>query len=134
MKTTMKVLATVAIVVASIATSKAQDTIKATAEIVSSYVWRGSIATGNNSPNIQPTLAYGHGPLEIGIWGSTDFVGGYKEFDPYIAYTINSMFKVTVTDYDWTFYTPTGTQIKYFDYKNSETGHMFEGTIGITNI
>lgn len=123
----MKVLATTAFLVVGIATLKAQDTIKATAEIVSSYIWRGSLATSSPTPNFQPTLAYGHGPLEIGIWGSTNFTGDYKEFDPYVAYTINSSFKATLTDYDWNF-----AGVKYFNYKNAETGHMFEGTVGYT--
>ena len=29
--------------------------IKVTAELVSHYVWRGSMATGSPTPNIQPT-------------------------------------------------------------------------------
>src|SRR5664279_3380723 len=58
--------------------------IKVTADLVSHYVWRGSMATGSPTPNFQPTLAYTSKMLEVGVWGSTDFVGDYKEFDPYI--------------------------------------------------
>jgi hypothetical protein len=126
MKTKMRVLAIVAFIVAGFSALKAQDTIKATAELVSHYVWRGSMATGSPTPNFQPTFAYGHGSMEIGVWGSTDFIGSYKEVDPYISYGVSS-WKFTLTDYNWNF-----GRANYFNYKNSETGHMFEGSIGYT--
>jgi hypothetical protein len=47
------------------------------------YVWRGSMATGSPAANFQPTLAFTKVNFEIGVWGSTDFVGSYKEFDPF---------------------------------------------------
>jgi hypothetical protein len=99
---------------------------KVTADLVSHYVWRGSMATGSPTPNFQPTLAFTKGNFEIGVWGSTDFVGSYKEVDPYISYTAGS-FKLAFTDYNWNF-----DDVNYFNYKNSETGHRFEGTIGYT--
>ena len=101
---------------------------KVTADLVSSYVWRGSIATGNLTPNFQPNLAYSSGSFEIGIWGSTDFVGNYKEFDPYITLSTGHI-KFAVTDYDFNF-----SRANYFNYKNSETGHRIEGTIGFTGV
>ncbi len=75
---------------------------KVTADLVSTYIWRGTVASKN--PNIQPTMAIVAGGLELGIWGSTDFRGTYKEIDPYVAYTIKS-FKIGITDYDWNFQT-----------------------------
>jgi hypothetical protein len=131
MKTTMKVLATAAIVVASFATLKAQDSLKATAELVSHYVWRGSMATGSPTPNFQPTFAYDHKTFEIGVWGSTDFIGDYKEFDPYISYGMGS-WKFTVTDYNWNFANNASFKSKYFDYTNSTTSHRFEGSVSYT--
>ncbi|MCX6320256.1 MAG: hypothetical protein NTX93_00400 [Bacteroidia bacterium] len=97
---------------------------KVTADLVSHYVWRGSMATGSPTPNFQPTLAFTKGNFEIGVWGSTDFVGDYKEVDPYVSF-IAGQFKFAFTDYNWNF-----SQANYFNYKNSETGHRFEGTIG----
>ncbi len=97
-----------------------------TADLVSHFVWRGSMATGSPTPNFQPTLAYTKGNFEIGVWGSTDFVGSYKEVDPYIS-LITGQFKLTVTDYNWNF-----EKANYFNYTNSETGHRFEGSIGFT--
>jgi len=99
---------------------------KITADLVSSYVWRGSLATQNPVPNIQPSFSYTKGNFEIGVWGSTDFVGSYKEIDPYIFLT-SGQFKFVVTDYNWNF-----DRANYFNYKNSETGHRLEGTVGYT--
>jgi hypothetical protein len=100
--------------------------IKVTADLVSNYVWRGSIATGSPSPNFQPTLAYAKGNFEVGIWGTTDFIGSYKEFDPYISLIVGHL-KLAFTDYNWNF-----SRANYFNYKNSQTGHRFEGTVGFT--
>jgi hypothetical protein len=103
-----------------------QSYFKATADIVSQYVWRGSLATAHPTPNIQPTLAFTSGNFEVGVWGSTDFTGSYKEIDPYIAFTFSKI-KLGITDYNWNF-----DQAGYFNYKNSETGHRLEGTVGFT--
>jgi hypothetical protein len=96
--------------------------LKVTADIVSTYIWRGTVASLN--PNIQPTLAIVAGGFEAGVWGSTDFSGSYKEFDPYITYT-SRYFKLGISDYDWTF-----NNTSYFNYKSSETNHILEATIG----
>ncbi len=112
-------------------TTEAQSySVKVTADVVSSYVWRGvnspGIAAGGTlitmSPHFQPTYALTFGNLEVGAWGSTDFGGGYKEVDLYASYSAGS-FGVTVTDYNWSF------AHKYFNYKNEETDHIIEGTI-----
>lgn len=107
-------------------TSETTFPFKVTADLVSNYVWRGSMATGSPIPNFQPTLSYTKGNFEIGVWGSTDFVGDYKEFDPYVS-LIAGHFKLAFTDYNWNF-----GQADYYNYKNSETGHRFEGTVGFT--
>jgi hypothetical protein len=99
---------------------------KVTCDLVSIYVWRGSLATASATPNFQPALAFIKGNFEIGVWGSTDFVGSYKEVDPYISLTTGYI-KFGVTDYNWNF-----DQADYLNYKNSETGHKIEGTIGFT--
>jgi hypothetical protein len=107
-------------------TSEPVSPFKVTADLVSHYVWRGSMATGSPTPNFQPTLAYTKGNFEIGVWGSTDFVGSYKEVDPYVSLTSGQL-KFAVTDYNWNF-----DQANYFNLKNSETRHRVEGTIGFT--
>src|ERR1035437_3793654 len=82
--------------------AKAQEAVspspfKVTADIVSSYVWRGVLSTATPTPNIQPTFAFVKGNLEVGAWGSSDFNGSYKEVDLYASYTVKQL-KFTVTD------------------------------------
>jgi hypothetical protein len=97
---------------------------KVSADLVSHYIWRGSLSTGNLSPNIQPTLAYTNGNFEIGVWASTDFAGVYQEVDPYMS-VVTGKFKFAFMDYNWNF-----SKSDYFNYKNDETGHMLEGSAG----
>jgi hypothetical protein len=99
---------------------------KVTADLVNQYVWRGSLGTASPTPNFQPTLAFIKGNFEIGVWGTTDFAGTYKELDPYVSFTAGHL-KLAFTDYNWNF-----DQADYFNYTNSETGHRFEGTLGYT--
>jgi hypothetical protein len=106
--------------------SESTSPFKVNADLVSNYVWRGSLSTPTPSPNFQPSLAFTNGKLEIGVWGSTDLVGSYKEVDPYISVTAGQL-RLAITDYNWNF-----EKTNYFNYKNSETGHRFEGTVGFT--
>ncbi|MDP4183641.1 MAG: hypothetical protein Q8862_00590 [Bacteroidota bacterium] len=94
--------------------------LKVTADLVSSYVWRGVKAT--NTPNFQPTMAIVKNNFEAGVWGSTDFSGDYKEVDLNTSYTIGAL-KMGVTDYNWTFQKP------YFGYRHSNTDHIIEGSL-----
>ena len=107
-------------------TSEQASPFKVTADLVSQYVWRGSMATSSPTPNFQPTLAFTSGYFEIGVWGSTDFVGSYKEIDTYVLVT-KGLIKFGITDYNWNF-----DRADYFDFRNSKTGHRIEGTIGFT--
>jgi hypothetical protein len=117
------------VILTTIPVMKAQDSvqIKVTADLVSSYVWRGVLSTAKPTPNFQPTLAYCNKGLELGVWGSTDFIGSYKEVDPYISYT-KGLFKVTLTDYNWNFKNP------YFNFNNKETDHILEGALAYNGV
>jgi hypothetical protein len=84
------------------------------------------LATARATPNFQPAVAFMKENFEIGVWGSTDFAGSYKEVDPYISLTTRYI-KFGITDYNWNF-----DKADYFNFKNSETGHRIEGTIGFT--
>jgi len=106
--------------------STSTSTFKVTADLVSSYVWRGVLSTATPTPNFQPTLAFVKGGLEIGAWGSTDFTGSYKEADLYASYS-TGLLKFTVTDYYWMNTATTG--LRYFNYRNNETNHIFEGSV-----
>lgn len=93
------------------------------ADIVSSYVWRGMYQTG---PSIQPNIGMSYMGFSLTAWGSTDFStssDGYKakEFDLTLGYDIER-FHIAVTDYWWS-----GEGSRYGRYK---TDHYFEGTIG----
>jgi hypothetical protein len=111
---------------AQTADSISTSPLRVTADLVSSYVWRGVLSTLTPTPNFQPTLAFVTGGLEIGAWGSTDFTGSYKEADLYASYAAGPL-KFTVTDYYWLNTTTTG--LRYFNYKNTITNHIFEGSV-----
>ena len=108
---------------------EAPSPFKITADLVTSYYWRGVLSSA--TPNFQPTFSFTTGPLEIGVWGSTDFKAAYKELDLYASLTTGPL-KFTVTDYDFYFYNQiTGNYISnYFKYSNGNTSHIFEGSIG----
>jgi hypothetical protein len=107
-------------------TNKDVSSFRITADLVSCFVWRGSLATSGPTPNFQPTMAYAKGNFEIGAWGSTDFAGSYKEADLYGTFTTGPM-KLGLTDYNWNL-----SEVSYFNYKNSGTGHRLEGTVGFS--
>jgi len=116
------------ILVNSNAKANETDTTKTSAfnvssALVSSYVWRGSMATSSPTPNFQTNLSFTKGNFEIGVWGSSDFIGSYKEVDPYLSLTAGK-FKFLITDYNWDF-----DKADYFNYKNNETAHRVEAAI-----
>jgi hypothetical protein len=114
---------------AQTADSTSTSSYKVTADLVSSYVWRGVLSTATPTPNFQPTLAFVHGGLEIGAWGSTDFTGSYKEADLYVSFAKGPL-KFSVTDYYW--FNTTTTGLRYFNYKNNKTNHIFEGSVAFS--
>lgn len=129
-------IACILIVVVQFAKSqeKSKFSIKTSAELVSSYIWRGSPSYSSfNSqtilaPNIQPTLAFVNGSFEVGAWGSTDFTGSYQEMDLYALYTYKGI-TATVTDYFWD---ANWVSKPYFNYKSETTGHIIEGALAYT--
>lgn len=89
------------------------------ADLVSSYVWRGSkIGTG---PNIQPTVKYATGGLTVGAWGSFSFhdFGDFAEADLYASYATNFGLTVGLTDYYYQGF-------PYFSYAGDTASHAFE--------
>jgi hypothetical protein len=104
------------------------------ADLVSSYVWRGVAqeSSKGGSPNIQPTATYTLGAFSVGAWGSYAFSGDVKEVDLNATLALSSAFSVTVTDYNWNNSNNNVTTVgyaNYFNYKNNGTGHIFEGTL-----
>jgi len=89
------------------------------ADIVSSYVWRGSkIGTG---PNFQPSLKFEKGGFTLGAWGSTGFqdFGDVAEADLYTSYSFDFGLSIGLTDY---YYQGT----PYFQFQGDTSSHAFE--------
>ena len=98
--------------------ARAQESVElsAGADLVSTYVWRG---TRLASASIQPSLGVAYKGVSLGAWGSVDFDGQYKELDLSLAYEIKG-FSLMLTDY----YTAAGEN--YFG--NYKRGHLLEAT------
>jgi uncharacterized protein (TIGR02001 family) len=116
----VKKIAIAMVVLAATSSVKAQE-FKASADVVSSYVWRG---TKFSDVSIQPTLDFTKGGFSIGAWGSTGF-DGFIEADLYAKYAFGFGLTVGVTDY----YYP-GTS--YFDFTKATGGHGLEVNLGYT--
>jgi len=89
------------------------------ADVVSSYVWRGSkIGTG---PNIQPWLKFATGGFTLGAWGSSSFHFNTDvvEMDLYTSYAFGFGLTLGVTDY---YYQST----PYFQFQGDTSSHAFE--------
>jgi hypothetical protein len=107
------------------------------ADLVSRYIWRGS--DYGNSPAIQPAMAFSVAGFKAGFWGSYGVcqysqrindstvanMGNYSEFDMYVSYTLKGF---TLMAYDYFLPDPSNpnTGNKYFNFKNTTTGHALE--------
>ncbi len=110
------------------------------ADFFSRYIWRGY--DYGNSPAIQPNIDFSWNGLNIGAWGSYAFskhsiqvndttvvdAGNYSEVDLYVSYTYKW---ITLLVYDY--FTLNGLNPnegnRYFDYRNTTTGHTFEASL-----
>jgi len=69
------------------------------ADLVSSYIWRGSKA---GAFSIQPTVKYVNGGFTIGAWGSYDLTtGAPEEADLFTSYAFKFGLSLGVTDYHY---------------------------------
>ncbi|MDR2040383.1 MAG: hypothetical protein LBQ60_20905 [Bacteroidales bacterium] len=104
-------------------TSKAQVDYSLGADIVSSYIWRGSHCAGTS---IQPSMGLSVGGFSIGTWGSVDVGGfGLKEVDLTLGYSIGG-FSIGLSDYWWN-----GEEAyDYFRFKKDSSSHMLEVNLG----
>jgi len=104
LKTTF--LALVAVLALGTATAQeAESDFSVGADLVSSYVWRGT--QFGSGPAIQPGVSYATGGLEIGAWGSNSFsMNEGFEADLYAGYSFDFGLGIAITDYyfggDWT--------------------------------
>lgn len=92
------IMTTVLITVFSFLTTNKSTAQDLGADLVSSYVWRGT--QFGSGAHIQPWVSLSTGNLEFGAWGSfpTTASGGGNELDLYASYSFGS-FGLTVTNY-----------------------------------
>lgn len=114
----IKMMAVAMVLTMSVGALQAQE-FKASADVVSSYVWRGTKFSG---VSIQPTLDFTAGGFSIGSWGSAGF-DGFLEMDLYAKYAFDFGLTVGLTDY----YYP-GTS--YFDLSKTTGAHGLEVNLG----
>ncbi|MFV0537057.1 MAG: hypothetical protein ACK5M3_06735 [Dysgonomonas sp.] len=122
-------LAVILLSILSVSDAKAQSKVEVDlgADLVSSYVWRGSKAAGVSA---QPFISASLSNFTLGAWGSSDFKSseGYKEVDFYASYSIKGL-GLTITDYWW----DGNEAFRYFSSPaNGYGGHMLEGTVAYT--
>lgn len=87
------------------------------ADLVSSYIWRGSKA---GAFSIQPTVKYVNGGFTIGAWGSGDLTtGAPEEADLFTSYAFKFGLSLGVTDYHYN-------TSKLFESSN----HAIEANVG----
>ncbi len=94
------------------------------ADLVSSYVWRGSTLSGTS---IQPAMGIGIGGFYFGTWGSVDIAGkGFKEVDLLAEYSLGN-FKFGLYDYWFS----SDSAYNYFDYSD-DASHSLEANLSYT--
>jgi hypothetical protein len=101
-------------------TDKSKFGISVDADLVSSYVWRGTHVSGIS---FQPNVEISYNGFSLAAWGSSDFNNVINEFDWTLGYQ-NGGFLFAVTDYFGPYVsveTP-----GYFAKKS----HILEGTVG----
>jgi len=97
-------------------------------DVVSRYIWRGT--DFGRSPSIQPTLKLSAFGVSVGAWGAFTMSNTTptQEADLFLSYTTtNNLLTFTVNDY----FFPNDTVVRnrYYNYKESETAHILEGTV-----
>lgn len=106
----------------------AQDKVEASAgaDLVSSYIWRGTDCGG---VSIQPSLSVSYKGFSIGAWGSVSVnKEDTKELDLIVNYSVGGL-SLGVTDY-WFFPSDETAQVGYFKYGAHNTQHVFEVNAG----
>ncbi|GHV66661.1 hypothetical protein FACS1894199_10550 [Bacteroidia bacterium] len=96
------------------------------ADVVSSYVFRGTYQEKFSGINVQPTASLSAYGFSLGAWGSTNLFSPAKELDLIVGYEIAGI-SLAITDY-WI--VDAGTT--YFNYDKNNTAHTFEATVAYT--
>lgn len=101
------------------------------ADIVSSYIWRGTRGAGLS---VQPAVNINYGDFSLGAWGSTDMLtnpdDSYKEVDFSLSYA-KGAFSAAVTDYWWDG-NSAESGFNYFGGTRGHASHSLEGSLAYT--
>ena len=116
----------------SVSTKESKVDFKVSADVVSSYIWRGAYNAG---ASIQPTLGMSVGNFSLTVWGSKEISDLHKEIDITAAYSFGCV-SVFVADYWWEgdkfWEKEDNTSAKYFNLDNHDTKHRLEAGISWT--
>jgi len=105
-------------VLAAHAQDESAKALSVNAELVSTYVWRGSYIAGTS---IQPSMDWNVGSFTAGAWGSVDIAGfGYKEVDLFVSYSYKN-FTLGIFD----IWVAGERAYNYFDFSKT-TVHVFD--------
>ena len=98
-------------------------------ELQTKYVWRGVEQMEDESaPVVFPQLSYQYKGLTGYVCGGYAINGKFSEVDLGLSYNYKWL-TIGLTDY---YYPTTNTsEDKYFNFKNRDTGHCFEGYVNI---
>lgn len=123
MKKLILVLAVLAWTCGSIKAQESGLNFSVGADMVSSYVWRGTYQT---KAAFQPTASLNIGNFSLSAWASTEIFDLQKEVDFTVGYSMRGL-SLAITDYWWA-----GEKfLKYLNY-GDETAHYWEGSLGYT--
>ena len=118
-----KISSTIVMIVLCAGAFAQESNWSASADFVSSYVWRGLYLS---NPSIQPTVSYSSGGFTMGVWGSAGF-DGYLETDLFASYGFDFGLSLGLTDY----YIPSiQPDPDVFDFSKETGAHALEINAG----
>lgn len=98
-------------------------------DLQTKYIWRGmEMITNDAAPVVFPCLNYSNKGFYAYAMGGYSINGKYAEVDLGLSYTYKWL---TVALNDYYYPTTTTAEDQYFNLKNRETGHWFEGVVTI---
>lgn len=111
----------------SIATpTLAQPHIRSTVQNM--HLWRGGEVADGIVVTTDLYYSDPTGHIEVGLWGGTNGVGEYKEFDYYLRYNLKG-FSITLFDtYNFSTYA-TYNNTEFFNYRADETGRFLDANL-----
>lgn len=98
-------------------------------DLQTKYIWRGmEMMTTDAAPVVFPAINYSNNGFYAYVMGGYAINGKYSEVDLGLSYTYKW---ITIALNDYFYPTTTVPEDQYFNFKNKETGHWFEGVITI---